>query len=182
VAPLPDAVPTDIDEILNSLADAQPLEPLAPVATPAPQAAPAAAGLTTPAVAAGPGLAQSLRPKARPAALARGVSPTPTPTPSPGAARASDLDLDPARIPAGTRLVQLGAYDSAEVARSEWERIDARFGDFLEGKKRVVQRATNAGRTFYRLRAHGFADLADARRFCSELVAQNAACIPVRVE
>ncbi|MEM9437073.1 MAG: SPOR domain-containing protein [Pseudomonadota bacterium] len=115
------------------------------------------------------GLARSLRPQARPAVL--------NTTPEPVAGRS--IDLDPANIPAGTRLVQLGAFDSAEVARSEWQRLDARFGDYMEGKQRVVMQATKAGRTFYRLRAHGFEDVADARRFCSALVAQDAACIPV---
>ena len=49
----------------------------------------------------------------------------------------------------------------------------------LEGKSRVVQKATSGGRGFYRLRAMGFNDIADARRFCSALVAENADCIPV---
>jgi hypothetical protein len=87
--------------------------------------------------------------------------------------------VSPDSLPAGTRLAQLGAYESAEVARAEWDRISGRFGDYLEGKKRVIQRAESGGRTFYRLRAMGFADLSDARRFCSALVAGNADCIPV---
>ena len=37
--------------------------------------------------------------------------------------------------------------------------------------------ATSGGRTFYRLRAMGFEDLSDARRFCSALVAENAECM-----
>ena len=111
---------------------------------------------------------RSLRPQVRPASFA------------PVTAQVEpSLDIDPADIPAGTRLVQLGAYDSAEVARAEWERIAGRFDSFMDGKQRVVQKAEKAGRTFYRLRAHGFDDVADARRFCSALVAQNAACIPV---
>lgn len=114
-------------------------------------------------------LARSLRPQVRPALL----NTTPEPVASPS------IDLDPADIPEGTRLVQLGAFDSAEVARSEWQRLDDRFGDYMAGKQRVVMQATKAGRTFYRLRAHGFDDVADARRFCSALVAQDAACIPV---
>ncbi len=44
--------------------------------------------------------------------------------------------------------------------------------------RRVVQQADSGGRTFWRLRAAGFADLADARRFCSALVARQAECIP----
>ncbi len=43
----------------------------------------------------------------------------------------------------------------------------------------MIQKAESGGRTFYRLRAMGFADLSDARRFCSALVAGNADCIPV---
>ena len=37
----------------------------------------------------------------------------------------------------------------------------------MVGKLRVIQTAESGGRTFYRLRAAGFADEADARRFCS---------------
>ena len=87
--------------------------------------------------------------------------------------------MDADTIPLGTRLAQLGAFDSAEVARAEWDRLAGRFGDFLDGKQRVIQRAESGGRTFYRLRAMGFADLGDARRFCSALVAERAECIPV---
>jgi hypothetical protein len=57
--------------------------------------------------------------------------------------------------------------------------LNGRFGAYLEGKSRIVQEASSGGRTFYRLRAHGFIDIADARRFCSALVAENADCIPV---
>jgi hypothetical protein len=53
------------------------------------------------------------------------------------------------------------------------------FSVFLVGLSRVVQKATSGGRVFYRLRAMGFADLSDARRFCSALVAEGADCIPV---
>lgn len=82
-------------------------------------------------------------------------------------------------IAAGTRLVQLGAFDSPEVARAEWDRLMGRFSDYLDGKDRVIQEATSGGKTFFRLRALGFADLADTRRFCIVLLAGNAQCIPV---
>ena len=88
-------------------------------------------------------------------------------------------EIDPASIPAGTRLVQLGAFGSADVARAEWDNATARFGNYMTGKERVVQRAEAGGRTFWRLRAMGFADLFEARRFCSVLVADGANCIPV---
>ena len=79
----------------------------------------------------------------------------------------------------GTNLVQLGAYDSPDVARQEWARLEARFESFLLGKQRVIQSAQGGGRTFYRLRAVGFADISDARRFCAALTAEGAGCIPV---
>ncbi|WP_457646172.1 SPOR domain-containing protein, partial [Profundibacter sp.] len=87
----------------------------------------------------------------------------------------------PGSIPAGTRLAQLGAFESPEIAKQEWDRLYSRFTDYLQGKSRVIQKAESGGRTFYRLRAMGFDDLSDARRFCSALLAENAACIPVKV-
>lgn len=136
----------------------------------------------SPAVVAGPGLAKSLRPVARPK---RAVVRTDGENADVAAALDSAvdvsaaLDVDPASLPAGTRLAQLGAYDSPEVARVEWDRLNGKFGDYMDGKKRVIQKAASGGRTFYRLRAMGFQDLSDARRFCSALVAENADCIPV---
>ncbi|KEJ97744.1 Sporulation related domain-containing protein [Pseudosulfitobacter pseudonitzschiae] len=123
----------------------------------------------------GPGPKFSLRPKVRPADApamvipARAVAVEATPT----------QEIDPESLATGTRLVQLGAFDSEEVARQQWTRIEGRFGDYLNGKSRIIQKAQSGGRTFYRLRAHGFTDLSDARRFCSALVAEGADCIPV---
>ena len=90
-------------------------------------------------------------------------------------------EVAPGSVPAGTRLVQFGAYDSPEAARSVWDSLENKFGDFLRGKQRVVQEAKSGGKTFYRLRAMGFADINDARRFCAALVADRQACIPVVV-
>lgn len=118
------------------------------------------------------GLGKSLRPHIRPAALQAGTAPAPTPA-------SASAEVEASAIPVGTRLAQLGAFESAEIARSEWARLNGKFGEYLEGKQRVVQKAQSGGRTFYRLRAMGFADLSDARRFCSALVAENAECIPV---
>ena len=42
-------------------------------------------------------------------------------------------------VEAGERLVQLGAYPTEDLAREEWDRIAVRFGDFMEGKGRVIQ-------------------------------------------
>lgn len=127
-----------------------------------------------------PGVRSSPRPTARPAnleALRSAAAPTNVAT----VAATPDLDVDPSTIVPGTRLVQLGAFDSAEVARAEWDKLYGRFTQYLEDKSRVVQKAESGGRVFYRLRAMGFDDLNDARRFCSALLAEGAACIPVQV-
>jgi hypothetical protein len=67
------------------------------------------------------------------------------------------------------------------VAAAQWAVLQGRFGAAMDGKTRVIQAATSGGKTFYRLRAQGFGDLSDARRFCAALVAEGADCIPVVV-
>ncbi len=161
---------TDAPSLLDDadiLALAQSLS-VTPVDAPAP-----AAGAEVPRRDAA-GIVRSPRPPVRPAVerlFPASASATPAPV----------EDLDPAAIPVGTRLVQLGAHDSVAAARAEWDRLDARFGDYLSGKRRVVQHATSGGRDFLRLRAEGFSDLADARRFCAALLARGADCIPVEM-
>lgn len=163
-------------------AGATPLEQRGAVATPpvktqvatldpAATAAPAAPSPQVQAIAGASGVATSLRPRTRP----EGIRTASLDAAAPDGVR----DIDPASIAAGTRLVQLGAYESPEIARREWDRFSTRFAEYMSGKDRVVQRAQSGGRTFYRLRAMGFEDLSDARRFCSALAAQNTDCIPV---
>lgn len=118
------------------------------------------------------GMAVSPRPKPRPGSRSA------TATPAASTAVAAN-EIDPATIPVGTRLVQFGAFDTQDEARAEWVRLSGRFGELMAGKGLVLQPAESGGRTFFRLRAHGFDDEADARRFCSAFVAQNATCIPV---
>lgn len=156
----------------------QPEAPDVPQALAAPktQTAPATLALSEEAISPQtPGVSISLRPQTRPAALRTASLGSVATTSSAG----SVTDVDPSTIPAGTRLVQLGAYESPEIARREWDRFATRFSDYMSGKDRVVQRAQSGGRTFYRLRVMGFSDLSDARRFCSALTAQNTDCIPV---
>ncbi|GEM_PF-68970 len=124
----------------------------------------------------GPGPARSPRPAPRPANRVMRVAPTQVSLP---AAPVEAAEVAVADIPVGARLVQLGAFDSAEDARTAWGRINGRFAALMEGKSRVVQEARSGGRTFYRLRATGFDDLSEARRFCAALVAERADCIPV---
>ena len=126
----------------------------------------------------GEGLTRSLRPMLRPgsvatqAAVVTGTDTTGTDT----------IAVSTQALPVGTTLVQLGAFETAELAVSEWGRLAVRFDDFMDGKERLIQQAESGGQPFFRLRATGFEDMADARRFCSALVAEDAACIPVVVQ
>lgn len=89
------------------------------------------------------------------------------------------VDVDPATLPVGTRLVQLGAFNSEDEAKGEWLRLAEGYGAFIGDKKRIIQRTESSGRVFYRLRAVGFTDLSDARRFCAAILPSEASCIPV---
>ena len=88
-------------------------------------------------------------------------------------------EMQPEEVALGTRLVQLGAFDSADGARAEWTRLQGNFGDLMAGKAIIVQPATSGGQTFFRLRAYGFSDEDDSRRFCSALLSEDTSCIPV---
>jgi SPOR domain len=115
----------------------------------------------------------SIRPRARPGARAE------TPAPAEMTALPAPNEVDPATLTPGTRLVQFGTFDTADEARAAWTALQGRFGELMTEKAMVVQPAESGGRTFYRLRAHGFEGEDDARRFCSAFVAQDATCIPV---
>lgn len=159
-----------IEEFAARIADdVAPLSEPVEVAAAAPEAevevAPKVAG----------GVGRSLRPRLRPASL----STTPVAAADTVARADTSAVNEVSDVAAGTRMVQLGAFASAEIARGEWDKLHKRFGEYLGDKTRVIQKAQSGGRTFYRLRAIGFADLSDARRLCSALKAQNADCIPV---
>ena len=98
---------------------------------------------------------------------------------APAAPETVEIDAD--SLPVGSRLVQLGAFESADEARAAWGAIAERFAEVMAGKNRVIQQATSNGKAFFRLRVAGFADLADARRFCATLAADKTKplCVPV---
>lgn len=114
-------------------------------------------------------ITRSLRPLPRPERPETTVAATPS----------APTEIDPKALEVGTRLVQFGAYDSEAEAKAEWMRLAGRFGDLMIGKAMVIQPAQSGGKTFFRLRAHGFEGEDEARRFCSAVVAENASCIPV---
>lgn len=155
-----DVLGPDPDAVAQALAEAL-AEPLADVQTD------------------GPETAATIRPRARPTTTSASSDLSVAVTDTQTVAATSMGEIDPATIPSGTRLVQLGAFDTPEQARSEWDKLANQFGPVMLDKALVVQAAESGGRTFYRLRAHGFADEVAARGFCTTLLEQNASCIPV---
>lgn len=105
------------------------------------------------------------------------AKPAQKPAQKPAGAAPAETRAD--AVKAGTRLVQLGAFDTEDQTRAEWARLRKLFPELLNAKSLVVQAAQTGGRSFYRLRALGFDDDDDARRFCTALVAEGAPCIPV---
>ena len=166
------ADPTEI-AVAAALAEAMAEDPGEGVAVGVVASAPDLATLEVPVGA----IARSPRPVPRPAVRAAAVAAA-GPEAGPEAAIVP-LEIDATTLAAGTRLVQFGAFDSIDEAKAEWTRLQGTFGDLMAGKAMVVQAAESGGRTFFRLRAHGFADEAEARRFCSAFIAENASCIPV---
>ncbi len=137
-----------------------------------------------------PAVAQSTRPAPRPrrtaaaTTVARDAAPAPTPAASetrPAAApKPAEAAPEPApvKVASGSAMVQIGAFDSDALAKGEWGRVSGKFGALFAGKARVVQEAQSGGRTFWRLRAGGFASKDEARRFCAALIAEGVDCIP----
>lgn len=120
-----------------------------------------------------PGVVRSLRPLVRPATFRAAT---------PAVATATDeVAVTTASFAAGTNLVQLGAFRSPALAAEEWTRLQSRFGELMNSRDRVIQVSNQSNGTWYRLRASGFADRADARRFCAALEAEGSDCIAVVV-
>ncbi|MCT8160737.1 SPOR domain-containing protein [Pseudoruegeria sp. SHC-113] len=196
VQPAKAAAPADTQaEAILALADqiaaqAEPLGQVAPnaVAAPSPQAEAEAlqaeetdtielAAVNPDVIPASvPGVARSILPRPRPA----GLKATPQgPLAEEEGSADGALEVPMEQIAPGTSLVQLGAFDTLDTARNEWSRLAASLSDYLDPKARVIEKAERGGKVFYRLRAAGFEDINDARRFCSALQAEGAECIPV---
>ena len=168
-----DATPLNSDDVL-ALADqiAESVQPLEAVT-------PAVEIIATTV----PGVASSLRPAIRPASLRVAVpaAATATAVETPVATTGAELAVSTEEFAAGTNLVQLGAFPSPTLAGTQWDSLQARFGKLMGNHTRVIQVSNQSSGTWYRLRASGFADRADARRFCAALAAEGADCVAITV-
>jgi SPOR domain len=144
-----------------------------------------------------PPVVPSPRPKVRPAnlvvarrtapaatvAAASAAAPAAAPTPAAAApAAAAPASREVSRVQAGSRMVQLGAFDSEAITREAWAKLVARHGDLLAGKSLYAERATSNARVFYRLRVAGFDNAEQTRVMCASLRARGVDCIPVTLQ
>ncbi len=149
------------------------------------QAARQAAAPPPPPVA--PAIVAPAPPMAQPAAL---PVPLPAPNPSVSAAPVQRAVVPPtvsrsatAHFPAaltppssGGTEVQLAAMDSSQAAMSEWSRLSKRLPELMAPHHPSVVEAQRDGKTFYRLRTGGFADVAQATAFCTQVKSKGGGC------
>jgi D-alanyl-D-alanine carboxypeptidase len=104
--------------------------------------------------------------------------------PAPRAARAARVASAPRAVAASAPrgpvrttgwAVQLGAYDSAAIARDNWSRL-ARRHAALGARDGVSTVAQVGGRTFYRLAATGYASRAEAVSACASVASIGGNC------
>lgn len=83
--------------------------------------------------------------------------------------------IRPAVNGASNWVVQLGAYDSAAIAKERWMRM-ATVNNNLAAFPVLTSSATIKGKTFHRLAVGGFANRADAVTMCRTIQAQKGQC------
>ena len=121
-----------------------------------------------------PGLSRTMVPLTRPVQLAAVVAPAAADA-APAAPAPVEIAVD---LPPGTVLIQLGVYPTAQAAAADWDRALVAHAAFLADYSRVIQAAESGGEGFFRLRATGFADMAEARSLCTALRAEDQPCTP----
>lgn len=76
--------------------------------------------------------------------------------------------------------IQLGAFNTEEIAAEQWAALKNRNGDLLSGRARVVTPVVSGGRRLFRLRAGPFEDVDQASTLCRALKARGEDCIVAR--
>ena len=156
-----------------------------PVVAPAPPPPPAASAAprqlaAPPPVAAPPQPAAA--PPGPPPAVVAAATPPPAPTPPPPAARPV---APPAAAPAataaataGAAVLQVGAYESEQIANGAFSTFQSRYGAVAGGLSPDIQKADLGARgVWYRLRVGPFADRATAAATCERLKAAGGNCL-----
>jgi septal ring-binding cell division protein DamX len=108
--------------------------------------------------------------KALPTSVAPVAAPRPAPVPA-----APPIPAASAATAHGA-TVQLAALTSEQAAHGEWQALVKRMPDLLANHQPSFSRTERDGRTFWRVRTAGFADVTQARGFCEKVRAKGAGC------
>ncbi|MEO1240571.1 MAG: SPOR domain-containing protein [Pseudomonadota bacterium] len=82
----------------------------------------------------------------------------------------------------GSHVVQVGAFRSDEEAVAQWNRMESKLGDYLNGKSRDVERADLGDRgVYHRLRIGPFSSSDAASAYCAGLKERGQDCLIKRI-
>ncbi|MFT4075353.1 MAG: SPOR domain-containing protein [Asticcacaulis sp.] len=169
IAPLPAA---PIEGPLPSQAGSVAANPPAPsVPVPAP-AAPASAA-PKPVVSSAATNPPVIKPTVKPATP---VLTPPKPVTAPAASSAAPVASVKPAAASGGAAVQIGAYDTPEIANKEYAKVASSYGLFVGGAGKRVEKVTTPNGTFYRTAFTGLSP-EKAKSFCSALKASGHDCI-----
>jgi hypothetical protein len=76
----------------------------------------------------------------------------------------------------GSAMVQIAALETEADATTEWQRLAHKVPQLLGNRKPSVVKTERDGKTFWRLRTGGFADIAAATEFCRQIRAKGLGC------
>lgn len=116
-----------------------------------------------------------------PAEKLAAVPAAPLPKSRPAAKHSAHATVAKAVI-GGHYAVQIASLGSKPRAAAERTRLAKRLGAVLGGRALIIEEATVAGHgTVYRIRAHGYQNLAAARKACAAIKGRGLGCFVVRL-
>jgi Flp pilus assembly protein TadD len=110
---------------------------------------------------------------AKPAATLLAAAPASTAPASTAAPRPGAMAPEP---PGGFQ-VQLSAAMSEDAANVEWQHLQEKLPEAMNGHRPTIDRVDQGGKVFWRLRTGGFHTPADARGFCDQVRAAGGTCV-----
>jgi len=174
------ATPVEKLAVIDLPPAAQKTDGYAAAATPAwalaPRPAPQGASHAAPRAVAVHRLAAADAGRPAPALLARHPAKPQGPALLARAAQARAGQIQAKRLPAGTHVIQLGAFTTQEGARRAWRHYLARNAA-LKAYRPVINAVTVNGRQLWRTQAAGFASAAPARSVCGSVRSRGGVCI-----
>ncbi len=143
--------------------------------------APPAAAVTAPAPApaiVAPAVVAPVAPKAAVAAAKPSVTPA---VAKPPAAATTATAAPGAKPSAGAATgkapsIQLAALGTEAAAHAEWQILQKRMPDLLNGRQPVFSKTERDGKSYWRVRTAGFSDATQAKGFCEKVRAKGGAC------